>query len=215
MPPGLRDAAIEEYLGIAHPRPDSAAPGDHLIGYHTSSLAVVVKALVDAPVVENDVLVDLGSGLGKVVMLARLLTGAVARGIEIQSDLVQRSRRAAEQARIEVSFSHADARSADLDDGTVFFLYDPFAGPVVNEVLERLRRVAARRSIVVCALGIDLDADWLKPRSGDSFWLTIYDSAIPGVPARPLRSSPIKEMAVDIANERLVPVGATPRSAGQ
>ena len=39
-------------------------------------------------------LVDLGSGLGKVVMLTRLLTGAAAIGIELQASLVERGRAA-------------------------------------------------------------------------------------------------------------------------
>ncbi|MGO9835280.1 MAG: class I SAM-dependent methyltransferase [Polyangiaceae bacterium] len=194
LPPGERDAAVERYLAIATPLPSHAPPGDHLTGYYPSGVAPIVRALLDVPVVADDVLVDLGAGLGKVVMLARLLTGATARGIEIQQALVDRARAAAAALGIDVCFTQGDVRDADLDDGTVFFLYAPFTGPVLERVLEHLHAVAKGRPIVVCALGIDLErsARWLVPRPTDAFWLTIYDSVVPSVPARAVhpRSAP-------------------------
>jgi SAM-dependent methyltransferase len=183
--PPLRDAAIEDHLGIAEPASD-VAPGEHLIGYHASGVAPIVRMLVDVPVGADDVVVDLGAGLGKVVLLARLLTGASARGIELQPALVARARAAAAARSVAVTFEEGDARTAALDAGTVFFLYVPFTGPVLAEVLRRLRGVAEAHAIVVCALGMDLDeeAPWLSRRTSDSFWLTIYDSVVEGVGAR-------------------------------
>jgi SAM-dependent methyltransferase len=182
LPAEERDAAVEEYLGIDGPAPCSAPPGDHLIGYHASSVDAIVRALAEVPVGADDVVVDLGAGLGKVVFLAHLITGATARGIELQPCLVDRARAAAVGLGIDVRFTQADAREADLDDGTVFFLYAPFTGPVLDEVACRLHAVAKRRAIVVCALAIDLDrhARWLVRRPIDSFWLTIYDSIVAG-----------------------------------
>jgi SAM-dependent methyltransferase len=193
LPPASRDAALEERLGIDAPAPSSAAPGDHMVGYHASAVAPIVHALAGVPVVAGDVVVDLGAGLGKVVLLARLLTGATARGVELQPTLVERARAAAARLRLDVGFALADAREADLADGTVFFMYLPFTGPVLGEVLARLHAVASRRAIVVCSLGLDLvrEAPWLAPRSIDAFWLMIYDSVVPGVaPRAPRLRSP-------------------------
>ncbi len=150
------------------------------IGLHESATDAIALALREAPVGPNDVLVDLGSGLGKVVMLARTLTGATARGIEIQPALVERSRTAAERLGIEVTFTCGDIREANLDDGTVFYLYSPCAGKALAAVMDRLHAVARKHRIVVCALGVDLErfAPWLERRALDSFWLAIYDSAI-------------------------------------
>jgi SAM-dependent methyltransferase len=175
--PGSRDAAVEAYLGIADPT-SGASPAEHLHGYQPSGLAAIVQTLAAVPVTEDDVVVDLGSGLGKFLLLTRLLTGARARGVEIQRDLVERARSAARRLGLHVDFVEADARDAALHDGTVFYLYLPFTGPALARMLERLRDVAERRPIVVCALGIDLDrqAPWLRARASDSFWLTIYDS---------------------------------------
>ena len=108
------------------------------------------------------------------------------RGIEIQPALVERARRVSTELRLDVSYIQADARHADLADGTVFFLYVPFTGSVLRDVLRNLRRVATDHAIVVCSLGVDLDreAPWLSRRPSDSFWLTLYDSVLPSVPER-------------------------------
>lgn len=176
--PSTRDLAIEDYLGIAEPGVASTPPGEHLIGYHASGVASIVRMLVDVPVAPDDVVIDLGSGLGKVVLLTSLLIGASTRGIELQAALVDRAREAATRCQADVRFTCADVRAADLEDGTVFFLYVPFTGPVLLETLGRLEAIASRRAIVVCALGLELDrlASWLVRRPSDSFWLSTYDS---------------------------------------
>src|ERR1700733_898055 len=116
LPPEDRDAALETRLGIAGATPFSAPPGADLIGYHASGVASIVRMLLEVPVVEGDVVIDLGAGLGKVALLARALTGATVRGIEIQPPLVARAREAAAIHGLDVSFACGDARSAPLED---------------------------------------------------------------------------------------------------
>src|SRR5689334_3623801 len=89
-----RDEVAERLLGIAAP-PAGAALGADLVPYHPAGVEAVARAVVDVPVTADDLFVDLGSGLGKVVMLAHLLTGAAARGIELQPALVERATAAA------------------------------------------------------------------------------------------------------------------------
>jgi len=191
LPPGERDAAVEELLGIG-PASDSTPPGEHLIGHHASGVAAIVRTLIEVPVVAEDVVIDLGSGLGKVVFLARLLTGATVRGVELQAGLVERARRARARLGIDVDLVEGDVRDAHIEDGTVFFLYAPFTGPVLDAVALRLKAVAQERAIVVAALGVDLGraAPWLVPRQTDSFWLILYDGAEPGVSPRPRARTP-------------------------
>ena len=181
VPLADRDLAVEERLGI---RDTSSwpAPGQHLVAYQPSGVAAIVRMLIEVPVSVEDVVVDLGSGMGKVAILASLLTGATARGVELQPELVARSRAAAARAgAARATFEQGDAREARVDDGTVFFLYAPFRGPVMAEVLGRLRALAQRRPIVVAALGVDVElaAPWLVRRPLDAFWLAIYDAAGP------------------------------------
>jgi ubiquinone/menaquinone biosynthesis C-methylase UbiE len=129
----------------------------------------------ELPLGPGDALVDLGSGLGRVVFLAHLLTGAKAHGIELQPHLVQ----TAEARRVElglegVSFVCANAEQAVLD-GSVFFLYAPFNGDMLDRVMARLEEVARRRPITVCAVGVELHRyAWLEPKRTSHVALTIY-----------------------------------------
>lgn len=178
-----RDREVDAWLGIAEAPPGSAvtAPGEHLVGYHPSGVDSILEAVREVPITARDVVLDLGAGLGKVALLVHLVTGARARGIEIQPLLVEGARRAAARhSATGVIFEAGDARTCDLDDANVFFMYLPFTGPALGEVLERLRLVSAQRRIVVCALGLDLErhAAWLSRRAlaSDPFWLAVYDS---------------------------------------
>ncbi len=120
------------------------------------------------------------------VILAHLLSGAAALGVEIQEHLVRSARqRCAELALHGVSFVRANAAEMALD-GSVFFLYAPFNGPMLTAVLRRLEGVARRRPIVVCAVGVELQGErWLRRREpSTSVSLVLYDSDVTGVPSR-------------------------------
>jgi hypothetical protein len=104
---------------------------------------------------------------------------------------------------MDLRFDLDDGRHSDLDDGTVFYFYDPFTGPVLSAVLDRLHAAAMRRAIVVCALGVDLNAaPWLARREIDAFWLSVYDSCVPGVSRRRVHSRlPMSPEAAAVAFE--------------
>lgn len=202
QPSELRDHVVEGLLGVAHAPLLEAAPQlpPWGIAHHASSFGQVALALAGVPVVADDIFVDLGAGSGKVALLAHLLTGARARGVEAQQPLVSQAREAAAALGCDwVGFELADARDADLGDGTVFFMYLPFTGPVLDAVMQRLRAVAERREIVVCAIGLELAAwDWLAPRPPGSFWLSVYRSTIPGAWPRADRRSPLERFVEDL-----------------
>jgi SAM-dependent methyltransferase len=172
-----RDAWIDELLGFEEPPPDIPDLPRGSVPYLPSSVEEILAMVREAPVEPDDELVDLGSGLGRVVILAHLLSGARARGVEIQEPLVRSARaRCAELALAAVSFVHADAAEAELD-GSIFFLYAPFNGETLARVLRRLEEVARRRPIVLCAAGLELhDVPWLSPRKTSCVSLTLYDS---------------------------------------
>lgn len=172
-----RDAWVDELLGL------EALPGDTTelprgaVPYLPSSVRDILATVLEAPVRPDDDLVDLGSGLGKPLILAHLLSGARAHGVEIQAPLVESARaRCAELALPAVSFAHANAAETELD-GSVFFLYAPFNGDMLTQVLGRLRAVARRRPIVVSAVDLELgEVSWLVPRKSSSASLFFYDS---------------------------------------
>jgi hypothetical protein len=206
QPPELRDYVIEGLLGVAHGPLLEATPRlpPCCVGHHASSFAQVALALAGVPVVAEDVFVDLGAGSGKVVLLAHLLTGAQACGVDLQPALVAQARDAAAALGCDsVGFELGDARDVEIGYGTVFFMYLPFTGPVLEAVMRRLRAIAERREIVVCALGLELAAwQWLAPRPPSSFWLSVYRSTIPGASPRAAdRRSPL-ERFVDELHEK-------------
>ena len=193
LAPSERDAAFEKRLGILESH-SSLAPGPELIGYHASALAPVVAALIETGADEEDVFVDLGCGLGKVTALARLISGARVKGIELQQDLISRA------PKLDgVEYFHGDARDAPLDEGTIFYLYNPFSGSVLAQVLSRLRALARHRHLIICTLGLSLHEDWLQERPFEHFWLQIFDSR--GAPPR-VRSRPTDPRLSQLANGR-------------
>jgi hypothetical protein len=102
----------------------------------------------------EDVVVDLGSGLGHVPLLVSICTEARSIGIELEAAYVECARRCTQRLNVKkATFLCQDARAADLSGGTVFYLYTPFAGSILRDVLDRLGRETATRRIRICTYG--------------------------------------------------------------
>jgi hypothetical protein len=149
--------------------PRVAAPREADMIHLEPTPARAILDLVDhAGLTPVDVFYDLGSGLGQVVFLVHLLTGVRARGIEIEPAYCEYAQRTADDLRLtNVEFINADVRDADMTDGTVFFLFTPFKGAMLQSVLARLEGVAQRHPISVCTYGpctphVALQR-WLRP----------------------------------------------------
>lgn len=86
----------------------------------------VADAMLDlAGVTRADLVYDLGSGDGRIVVLAAQKYGARAVGIEIDAALVERARTIAREAGVaeRVRFVEGDLFTADVSDATVVTLY--------------------------------------------------------------------------------------------
>jgi len=123
--------------------------------------------LVDhTPLTPADVFYDLGSGLGQVVLLVHLLTGVRAKGVEIEPAFCTFAQQQAQTLRLtDVTFINSDARTADYSDGTLFFMFTPFRGQLLQSVLDRLQQEAQQRPIRLCTFGS------CSPRVADQPWL--------------------------------------------
>jgi SAM-dependent methyltransferase len=180
-----RDVWVDQLLGIEEPPPDIPDLPRGAVPYLPCGVEEILAMVLEAPVQPDDQLVDLGSGLGRAVILAHLLSGARASGVELQDPLVRRARaRCAALGLAAVSFVHADAAEVALD-GSIFFLYAPCNGQMLRGVLHRLEEVARRRPVVVCAAGLEFpDVPWLLARRTSTVALTLYDSRVCGIPNR-------------------------------
>ena len=98
----------------------------------------VVQAMLElAAVDDGDVVYDLGSGDGRIVIAAAREYGSRAVGIEIHPELVERSEAAAREAGVDelVRFEQVDFFEADIREATVVAIY---LHPKVNRRLKPL-----------------------------------------------------------------------------
>ncbi len=95
------------------------------VPYVPTPQRVVDRMLELAEVTADDVVYDLGSGDGRIVIRAATEYGARGVGIEIDSALVRKARRNAEEAGVadRVAFRQGDLFEADISEATVVTLY--------------------------------------------------------------------------------------------
>jgi SAM-dependent methyltransferase len=126
---------------------DTRGPAAHQRPARTPDIffAPTMEAVADAMlqlarVTRDDVVYDLGSGDGRIVILAAQKYGARGVGVEIDPRLVEISRDVAREAEVanRVTFIEGDLFTADISEATVVTLY---LSPSVNRRLEdKLRR---------------------------------------------------------------------------
>jgi len=141
--------------GCAHPRAD--------VPYVQTPHEVVAQMLRLAGVGRNDVVYDLGSGDGRLVIAAARDFGARGVGVEIDPRLVAQSVESARRAGVgdRVTFREQDLFQTDLADATVVTLY---LSPALNLRLrpKLLRELRAGARIV----SHDFDmGDWPPARA--------------------------------------------------
>jgi len=97
----------------------------YIAPFVTTPQEVVDRMLELAQVSQQDLLYDLGSGDGRIVITAAKRYGAKAVGFEIDPALVRRSRRNIKEAGVEhlAEIREQDVRNADLSPATVVTMY--------------------------------------------------------------------------------------------
>ncbi len=170
---GIRTAAFEPSLA------DEGLLDADFHGYSASSCLDLERVLDRvAPRPERDVLVDLGSGLGRVVLMAARRPFRRVIGVEISPKQVERARRNLEIARPrlacrEVQLICANAAEYAMpDDATIVYLFNPFGGEVLRGVIRGIRRsveARPRRVTIVVATARRFEEEvtgqvWLERR---------------------------------------------------
>ncbi len=153
-----------------------------MVFYQPTPVRHILYLIAATAVAEDDFFVDVGSGLGHVSVLVSMVTGARSVGIEVQASYVAGARECAQSLHLSrVRFIPQDAREADLSRGTVFYLYSPFNGSILTDVLSALRMESTRRSIKICSLGpctrTLANEIWLKASTApDTERIIVFDS---------------------------------------
>ena len=148
------DELISGVLQLDEPSADLVELPPEMVFYQPTPARHIFDLIERVELTEQDVLVDLGSGLGHVPLLASICSGGRSVGIELEAAYVDCAQRSACALNLNrVSFVRQDARAADCSAGTVFYLYTPFTGTILRTVLDSLRREAIGREIRVCTFG--------------------------------------------------------------
>jgi hypothetical protein len=161
------DDLIAGVLQIRQPSVEVIHSGPEQVFYQPTPIRHALSMIERSGFSASDVLIDFGSGLGQFCIVASVLTGARAIGIELEAAYVDSARRCAQSLQLNrVSFLHADARQADLANGTVYHVYTPFTGSILRTVLNRLQQESTKRPITISTLGPCTDViaqePWLR-----------------------------------------------------
>lgn len=162
------------------------APAVEMVHCEETPARVLLDLIDQTPLTPDDVFYDLGSGLGQVVMLVHLLSGVKAKGVEVEPAYCAFAQEQAQELGLTgVEFINTDARAADYSDGTIFFMFTPFRGQLLQRVLERLQEVAQHHPIRLCTFGPCTprvaEQSWLRPLTSDArheYKLVIFESCV-------------------------------------
>ena len=130
--------------GMAGQAPAVKGPDIHFVGTPQPIADAMLKL---ARVTPGDVVYDLGSGDGRIVVLAAQKYGARGVGIELDAGLVAISRQVAREGEVEdrASFVQGDLFAADLSKATVVTLWlSETVNARLEEKLKRELRPGAR-----------------------------------------------------------------------
>jgi len=140
--------ALDRLHGVETARPlDLTTIGladEHRVEYDPSAWRDLRRALPRAEVSADDVLLDLGSGKGRIVLQAAQYHFKRVIGVELSPQL-----NAIAAANVHAAHKRLRCRSIELvtadaleyhipDDVTVVYMYNPFRGPVFRAVIEEL-----------------------------------------------------------------------------
>jgi hypothetical protein len=125
-----------------------------MVFYQKTPARIIFELIRKAEFKPHDIFFDLGSGLGQVVILVNLLTSVISKGVEFEPAFCNYAKACAADLTLNnVDFINTDARYADYSSGTIFFMYTPFEGKMLQDTLENLCAEAKNRKIKVFTYG--------------------------------------------------------------
>lgn len=112
-------------------------------GYQTVDYLNLRKIRKFLQLGSSDTVYDLGCGKGRILCVLAQAPVNKCVGIEIFPDLCDIARRNADQLRgrrSPIEIRCADVANADLSDGTVYFMFNPFGADTMRTVLDNIQR---------------------------------------------------------------------------
>jgi hypothetical protein len=137
------------------PIPEPAkAREPEMVFYQKTPARIIFELARLAELKPGDLFYDIGSGLGQVCILVNLISGAATRGIEYEPAYCHYAKTIASQLNLpNVDFINKDACNSDYAGGTVFFLYTPFEGRMLQDTLDILQKESQKKTITIFSYG--------------------------------------------------------------
>ena len=173
------DELWDRYLGV-HTfgyHPGSGGPGERewYMHYIPSSYSDVFAVLDRAGVGPDDVVTDLGCGLGRVAFAAGHRGAARVEGVDLVASLIDAARANLAGSRLkhrDIRFHARNALDHDLGMTTLLYLFHPFGPEILGEVMEKARAdrrsAGARRPLRIAYVNpvgepVLNETGWLRP----------------------------------------------------
>jgi len=116
--------------------------------YSTISYWYLRKILRVVKPGSEDVFYDIGCGMGRVLCVAAQKPVRKCVGVELLEPLCQVARRNATRLRgrkAPIQIIHGDATTADLSEGTIYFMFNPFGPETLRDTLDNIRCSLAQK----------------------------------------------------------------------
>jgi SAM-dependent methyltransferase len=138
-------------------------------------------ALQSINVDQDDVFLDIGSGMGRVVIAAAAMHNfRRVMGVEISELLNSIARENVERSKQNLSCKNIEFHTKDASlfeiptDVSVIFFFNPFSGDALNKTMENIRsslRLVPRELLIVCL--IPMPSSFATEIGRQAFWLSI------------------------------------------
>jgi len=140
-----RDELVDQWLGIRtigwRPAVGDEDDPNHRVDYLPTSYSVLRRVIKSLDLSNDDIFVDLGSGLGRAVFTANWLGAGRSIGVEIDPSLVTAARANLSRSRFlkrGIEFVEIGAGAYPQIETTVIYMYHPFGPATMREVATRI-----------------------------------------------------------------------------
>jgi hypothetical protein len=148
------DIFLNGILSCQNPPVESKNRELEMVYFQKTPIRIIFELIKRAAFQPNDVFFDLGSGLGQVVILVNLLTTVISKGVEFEPAFCIYAKACSAELHLkDVDFINTDARYADYSSGTLFFMYTPFEGKMLSDVIQNLQGESKKRRIKIFTYG--------------------------------------------------------------
>ena len=143
------DSLVDTAIGINEPESAKSSMWEHeeqltYMGTPYRNIGALVNS-IDPD--SDDIIYDLGSGMGRVPLYGAAVTEAEFHGIEFEENRVEKSREAAQDLGLEnVEFTSGDVKKADFSDADTLYLFNPFNEETMESVIDDIREISKSNS---------------------------------------------------------------------